>query len=455
MAEAHVNNKKQNEDLEVGENNNNNTDNTTTNDDNNNNDNNNAKKETIQMLGTTPGRRRSMKLKKQRSRSRTHSNGLSVGRRRRARTNTNRSRSGSSGVPVIFGKEILVVFGIVVLTTMAFAAAVSTPPDAVIIPMLKWLDEDNVRGIFVFLLALTLAIPFFLPITKIVYISLGFFYGFFGGWVLAMLGNILGFCLTFFMGRFLCPCFHDYFNYRAESLLGRRRWIITQKLLLRDGIYCKYIYIFKVFDPCTRVYRYMIILTTLLLIFIIFYCCIGTFAMRFLPLPSNLLCYFLATTNIRSVHYVIGTIMKAPISAIPIYVAFGSNVRGEEKGKGVEEVMTKVGYNFWLNFFTSLGLLIIFGILFYFLRKRVEKDFNRRMSSFNNNFPNITNRRNKDANGEESDRTSSRSQQNSGEDDNGDGSPSFGGDKEDADDDENGKKYKREEEPLEVEILTV
>ena len=30
--------------------------------------------------------------------------------------------------------------------------------------------------------------------------------------------------------------------------------------------------------------------------------------------------------------------MKAPISAIPIYVAFGSNVRGEEKGKGVEEV---------------------------------------------------------------------------------------------------------------------
>ena len=198
----------------------------------------------------------------------------------------------------------------------------------------------------------------------------------------------------------------------------------------------------------------MIILTTLLLIFIIFYCCIGTFAMRFLPLPSNLLCYFLATTNIRSVHYVIGTIMKAPISAIPIYVAFGSNVRGEEKGKGVEEVMTKVGYNFWLNFFTSLGLLIIFGILFYFLRKRVEKDFNRRMSSFNN-FPNITNRRNKDANGEESDRTSSTSQQNSGEDDKGDGSPSFGGDKEDADDDEKGKKYKREKEPLEVEILTV
>ena len=190
--------------------------------------------------------------------------------------------------------------------------------------------------------------------------------------------------------------------------------------------------------------------------------------MRFLPLPSNLLCYFLATTNIRSIHYVIGTIMKAPISAIPIYVAFGSNVRGEEKGKGVEEVMTKVGYNFWLNFFTSLGLLIIFGILFYFLRKRVEKDFNRRMSSFNNNFPNITNRRSKDANGEESDRTSSRSQQNSGEDDKGDGgeddkgdgSVGFGGDNEDAaadddDVDEKGKKYKREKEPLEVDILTV
>ena len=129
------------------------------------------------------------------------------------------------------------------LTTMAIVLSFSTPPDAVIIPMLKWLDEDNVRGIFVFLLALTLAIPLFLPITKIVYISLGFFYGFFAGWVLAMLGNILGFCLTFFMGRFLCPCFHDYFNYRAESLVGRRRWIIIQKLLLRDGIYCKYIYL--------------------------------------------------------------------------------------------------------------------------------------------------------------------------------------------------------------------
>ena len=188
--------------------------------------------------------------------------------------------------------------------------------------------------------------------------------------------------------------------------------------------------------------------------------------MRFLPLPSNLLCYFLATTNIRSIHYVIGTIMKAPISAIPIYVAFGSNVRGEEKGKGVEEVMAKVDDSFWVNFITSLGLLIIFGILFYFLRKRVEKDFNRRMSNINN-FPNITNRRNKDANGEESDRTSSTSQQNSGEDDNGDGgeddegdgSVGFGGDNEDAADDddidEKGKKYKREEEPLEVEILTV
>ena len=181
--------------------------------------------------------------------------------------------------------------------------------------------------------------------------------------------------------------------------------------------------------------------------------------MRFLPLPSNLLCYFLATTNIRSIHYVIGTIMKAPISAIPIYVAFGSNVRGEEKGKGVEEVMAKVDDSFWVNFITSLGLLIIFGILFYFLRKRVEKDFNRRMSSFNIDFPNITNRRNKDANGEESDRTSSTSQQNSGEDDEGDGSVGFGGDNEDTaaddDNDEKGKKYKREKEPLEVDILTV
>ncbi len=149
--------------------------------------------------------------------------------------------------------------------------------------------------------------------------------------------------------------------------------------------------------------------------------------------------------------------MKAPISAIPIYVAFGSSVRGEEKGKGVEEVMTKVDDSFWVNLITFFGLLIISGILFYFLRKRVEKDFNRRMSSFNN-FPNLTNRRSKDARGEESDRTSSMLQQNGGEDDKGDGSAGFGGDNDDDDDDdddEKGKKYKREKEPLEVEILTV
>jgi hypothetical protein len=96
-------------------------------------------------------------------------------------------------------------------------------------------------------------------------------------------------------------------------------------------------------------------------------------------LPSNLVCYFLSTTNIRGVHYIIGTLLKAPISSIPIYVAFGSNFRGE---KDVTSVLKESNDTLWINVTFTVGFLAIFGILFYFLRKRVESDFNRRMSSF-------------------------------------------------------------------------
>ena len=107
--------------------------------------------------------------------------------------------------------------------------------------------------------------------------------------------------------------------------------------------------------------------------------CSGTFALRFMPLPSNLLCYILATTCVRNIHFVIGTLLKAPISSIPIYVAFGSHMRGQLT---ISEVLQASDNSFWINIIFTICFLFIFGILFYILRKRVQADFNRRMSHF-------------------------------------------------------------------------
>ena len=74
-------------------------------------------------------------------------------------------------------------------------------------------------------------------ITKIVYPRLLLWFS--GRLDLSMVGVTLGFCSLFLLGDFY-TCIHDYINYRTETLVGRRKWIIMQKLLLRDGIYCKF-----------------------------------------------------------------------------------------------------------------------------------------------------------------------------------------------------------------------
>ena len=185
----------------------------------------------LKYVGMTSGRRRSMERGRKRRRS-------SFGRLNRLSSfssATYNNRNGSNSV----GKELTALVMLSLLTILAFVSLIDLDP-AYIISWLEWLQEDDVRGVLVLLAALMLAIPFFLPITKIVYVTLGFFYGFLAGWVLSMVGVTLGFLLTFFIGRFLCTCIHDYIDYRAETLLGRRKWIIIQKLLLRDGIYCKF-----------------------------------------------------------------------------------------------------------------------------------------------------------------------------------------------------------------------
>ena len=98
-----------------------------------------------------------------------------------------------------------------------------------------------------------------------------------------------------------------------------------------------------------------------------------------MPLPSNLVCYILATTCVQNVHFVIGTLLKAPISSIPIYVALGSHMRDQYT---ISEVLKASDNTFWINIIFTICFLFIFGILFYMLRKRVEADFNRRMSHF-------------------------------------------------------------------------
>ena len=98
-----------------------------------------------------------------------------------------------------------------------------------------------------------------------------------------------------------------------------------------------------------------------------------------MPLPSNLVCYILATTCVQNVHFVIGTLLKAPISSIPIYVALGSHMRDQYT---ISEVLKASDNTFWINIIFTICFLFIFGILFYILRKRVQADFNRRMSHF-------------------------------------------------------------------------
>ena len=187
---------------------------------------------TATALGTSPGRRRSMR------RARGRSAGRALSR--------NRSRSGFGGHSKMSNKEMLALSGISLLTILAFVSLLDLPVEY-IIAGLQWIEEDIIRGIFILVLSLALAIPFFIPITKILYVSLGFFYGFFPGWCLAMLGVSFGFLITFSIGRFACKCCHDYINFRAEVILGRRKWIAIQKLLLRDGIYCKCIYLYFVY----------------------------------------------------------------------------------------------------------------------------------------------------------------------------------------------------------------
>ena len=185
----------------------------------------------LKYIGMTPGRRRSLQNGR-RSRGSTFSRA-----RRRSSFSSSMLQNRDENNPA--GKELIALVMLSLLTILAFVSLIDLDP-IYIITWLKWLEEDTVRGIFVLLAALMLAIPFFLPITKIVYVTLGFFYGFLAGWTLSMVGVTLGFFLTFFIGRFLCTCIHDYINYRAETLIGRRKWIIIQKLLLRDGIYCKF-----------------------------------------------------------------------------------------------------------------------------------------------------------------------------------------------------------------------
>ena len=185
----------------------------------------------LKYIGMTPGRRRSLQNGR-RSRGSTFSRA-----RRRSSFSSSMLQNRDENNPA--GKELIALVMLSLLTILAFVSLIDLDP-IYIITWLKWLEEDTVRGIFVLLAALMLAIPFFLPITKIVYVTLGFFYGFLAGWTLSMVGVTLGFLLTFFIGRFLCTCIHDYINYRAETLIGRRKWIIIQKLLLRDGIYCKF-----------------------------------------------------------------------------------------------------------------------------------------------------------------------------------------------------------------------
>ena len=185
----------------------------------------------LKYIGMTPGRRRSLQNGRRR-RSSTFSRG-----RRRSSFSSSMFQNRDENNPA--GKELIALVMLSLLTILAFVSLIDLDP-IYIITWLKWLEEDTMRGILVLLAALMLAIPFFLPITKNCLRHPRLLL-----WFSGRLDFINGWCYPrffphFFIGRFLCTCIHDYINYRAETLIGRRKWIIIQKLLLRDGIYCKF-----------------------------------------------------------------------------------------------------------------------------------------------------------------------------------------------------------------------
>ena len=108
----------------------------------------------------TAGRSRSIERSKRRRRSTIR---RSRGRSRAQSFSASMFKNHDGNNPV--GKELTALVMLSLLTILAFVSLIDLDPDY-IITWLEWLQTDTVRGIFVLLAALMLAIPFFLPITK-------------------------------------------------------------------------------------------------------------------------------------------------------------------------------------------------------------------------------------------------------------------------------------------------
>ena len=245
-----------------------------------------------------------------------------------------------------YRNETLILFAISFLTVGGIVASfLSVPPDT---PkqILGWLKDNPLVGMPIVTGILIVSIPLFLPVSKLIYLSLGYLYGFWLGWFAAMVAVLLGYILTFGIGRYGCHCLGDYVQEKARRRLpsNYHRAILT--MIKKDGIYT-------------------------------------TFVVRFLPLPSNLMCYMLATTNVRFSHYVAGSMMKAPIASTPVYVYLGTSVFHDIDEIAIDGASAVSN---WVSLGFSFVFLVLFMVLFYFVRKRFQKDFLRRVASSNGNF---------------------------------------------------------------------
>ena len=236
--------------------------------------------------------------------------------------------------------EACVLITISVLTIVALVTFfVSVPPE---FPkqVLLWLETNRNYGIPMLIGTLCIAIPIFLPVSKIVYLALGYLYGFWIGWFSAMFGVLLGYILTFLLGRFVCARWmKDYVEMRGTQYFSRKMWLAMRQMLEKDGAY-------------------------------------ATFVVRFLPLPSNLVCYAMAQTDLKLRHYVLGSLMKAPIASTPVYIWLGTTAED-----GVDGIVNGDLESVWISVGFSALFLLFFFIGVHFLKKSINKKFMRRVRS--------------------------------------------------------------------------
>ena len=249
-----------------------------------------------------------------------------------------RRRSSISSTNV--NNEACVLATISVLTIVALVTFFISVPPEVPKKVLIWLESNRGYGIPILMMTLCIAIPTFLPVSKIVYIALGYLYGFWTGWFAAMVGVLLGFILTFLLGRFVCARWmKDYVDMRCNQYFSRKMWIAIRQMLEQEGAY-------------------------------------ATFVVRFLPLPSNLVSYALSQTNLQLKHYVLGSLMKAPIASTPVYIWLGTTVEG-----GIDGVVNGDFETMWISLGFSALFLVFFFIGLYFLKKHFNQKFMKRVRS--------------------------------------------------------------------------